>query len=83
MIRVTAPYSGFNGYQSFEAGDSPAVSPEQARKMVAAGGEVVNVQGEPVGLAESVRIVRLTLGDLPAPELRDERQQELASLIES
>jgi hypothetical protein len=81
MIRVKAPFSINNGFETAEANEVISVSPDQAKKILKLGGDLVTKEGEVVPLAQAVNIVRLQLDELPAEDARDARAQELAAAI--
>jgi len=68
MIRVKAPFSLFNGYETFPAGTMAVVSADQAKRVVCCGGDVVDGDGNPVPLNEAVRMLRMNADDLAMAE---------------
>lgn len=81
MIPVKATCEINNGYQKFPPGQVAFVSGDQARRIVARGGNVVDQAGSPLPLVEQVRMLRMTEEHLAW--CRDvERQSELMTAIE-
>jgi len=73
MIRVRAPFSLYNGYETFPANQVAVVSGDQAKRVVLNGGVLVDAQGKALPLEEAVRILRLNADDLAQatdPKLR-------------
>lgn len=81
MVPVKSTCEINNGYQVFAPGAVAYVSGDQARRIVARGGNVVDQFGEPLPLAEQVRMLRMTADHLAA--CRDAgRQSELMMAIQ-
>ena len=80
MIRVKAPFSLFNGYETFPPKAMAVVSADQAKRVLCCGGDVVDGDGNPLPLDEAVRMLRLTEDDLRMAD-DPERRAVLAEAV--
>lgn len=81
MIRVKAPFSIFNGYESSEPDEITSVGPEQAVKVLFLGGDLVTREGEVVPLAEAVKILRITADTVPPGSSDSQRVEDILNAI--
>ncbi len=68
MLRVKAPFSIFNGYETFQAGDIATVSGDQAKRIVLTGGHLVDAEDSPLPIEDAVRTLRISQDDLAMAE---------------